>query len=81
MPPSPPQTGSRAAPLLAWHPTKQRLLAASGGAVVEYDAISGARRSLVEAAGTPLRLMYTPGGASVVMLTRVRCCCWRHWRR
>lgn len=80
--PLPCQTASRAAPLLAWHPTKQRLLAASGGAVVEYDAISGARRSLVEAAGSPLRLVYTPGGASVVMLTRVgfRCCrcpcCW-----
>lgn len=62
----------RAANLLAWHPTRQRLLTASTAAMVEYDAVSGARRSLVEVAGTPLRVCYTPNGAAVVLLTKVQ---------
>ena len=61
-----------AAALLAWHPSRQRLLTATTAAVVEYDAVSGARRNLVEVVGTPLRLAYTPSGGAVVLLTKVR---------
>jgi hypothetical protein len=62
----------KGASLLAWHPTRQRLLTASTAAVVEYDAVSGSRRSLVEVTGTPLGLAYTPSGAAVILLTKVR---------
>lgn len=62
----------KGAALLAWHPNRQRLLAATGVAVVEYDAVSGARRNLVEAPGTPLRVAYTPSGSGVVLLTKAR---------
>jgi hypothetical protein len=61
----------KAANLLAWHPTRQRLLTASTAAVVEYDTVSGARRNLVETGVTPLRVLYTPNGGAVVMLTKV----------
>lgn len=68
---------SRGVRLLAWHPTRQRLLTASTAAVVEYDTVSGARRNLVEVTGTPLRLSYTPSGSAVVLLTKVGACCGR----
>lgn len=42
-------------------------------ALVEYDAVSGTRRNLVELSGTPLRCAYTPSGAAVVLLTKVSC--------
>ena len=61
----------KGASLLAWHPTRQRLVAASPAVAVEYDAVSGARRHLVEVTGAPLRLTYTPSGAAVVLLTKV----------
>jgi hypothetical protein len=61
----------KAASLLAWHPTRQCLLTASTAAVVEYDAVSGARRNLVEGTGTPLHVTYTPNGSGVVLLTKV----------
>ena len=62
----------KGASLLAWHPTRQRLLTASTAAVVEYDAVSGSRRNLVEVTGTQLGLAYTPSGAAVILLTKVR---------
>lgn len=62
----------KAPPLLAWHPAADRLLTASTAALVEYDAVSGARRNLVEPGGLPLRVRYTPSGGAVVLLTRVR---------
>ena len=65
------QGQSKGAALLAWHPAKQRLLAASSLALVEYDAVSGARRHLAEAPGAPLRVAYAPSGGSVVLLTKV----------
>lgn len=68
---------AKGALLLAWHPTRQRLLAASTAAAVEYDAVSGARRNLVEVTGTPLRVCYTPNGGAVVLLTKVRA--WEGW--
>jgi hypothetical protein len=61
----------KGATLLAWHPTRQRLLTASTAAVVEYDAVSGSRRNLVEVVGTPLGLAYTPSGGVVILLTKV----------
>lgn len=61
----------KAAGLLAWHPTRQRLLVASPVAAVEYDAVSGARRNLVEVAGTPLHVTYTPSGSAIILLTKV----------
>lgn len=63
---------AKSALLLAWHPTRQRLLTASTAAAVEYDAVSGARRNLVEVTGTPLRVCYTSSGGAVVLLTKVR---------
>ena len=65
-------TGVKSTALLAWHPTKQRLVAATTAAVVEYDAVSGTRRNLAEVTGTPLRLAYTPSGGAVVLLTKER---------
>ncbi len=64
---------AKAAPLLAWHPAKQRLVAVTPTALVEYDAVSGTRRNLAEVSGTPLRCAYTPSGAAVVLLTKVGC--------
>ncbi|PSC69692.1 Transducin WD40 repeat-like superfamily [Micractinium conductrix] len=67
-----PGVAFKAPPLLAWHPAADRLLTASTAALVEYDAVSGARRNLVEPGGLPLRVRYTPSGGAVVLLTRER---------
>lgn len=69
----------KGASLLAWHPTRQRLLTASTAAVVEYDAVSGSRRNLVELSGTPLAVTYTPSGNAVILLSKVCCLAGHLW--
>jgi hypothetical protein len=67
------QGGSMSAGLLiSWHPKKPILAIATTSAVVEYDAVSGCRRNVVEVIGTPMKLKYTQDGNSLILLTRVR---------
>ena len=58
--------------MLAWHPTLNVLAVATNAAVVEYDAVSGCRRAMVDCDGSPVKLMYSPDGAYLILLTRER---------
>lgn len=58
--------------VLAWHPVLNVLAVATNAAVVEYDAVSGCRRSMVDCDGSPVKLMYTPDGKYLILLTRER---------
>ena len=58
--------------MLAWHPTLNVLAVATNAAVVEYDAASGCRRAMVDCDGSPVKLMYTPDGGYLILLTRER---------
>lgn len=57
--------------VLCWHPTLQVLAVATNAAVVEYDALSGCRRNMVDCDGSPVKLRYTANGEYLILLTRV----------
>lgn len=57
--------------VLCWHPTLQVLAVATNAAVVEYDALSGCRRTMVDCDGSPVKLKYTADGEYLILLTRV----------
>ena len=58
--------------VLCWHPRLNVLAVATNAAVVEYDAVSGCRRAMVDCDGSPVKLMYTPDGQYLILLTRER---------
>jgi hypothetical protein len=59
--------------VLCWHPHLPILAVATNAALVEYDAVSGCRRNMVDCDGSPVKLQYTLDGEYLVLLTRVRC--------
>ena len=58
--------------VLCWHPYFPVLAVATNAAIVEYDAVSGCRRNMVDCDGAPVKLQYSFDGSYIVLLTRVR---------
>jgi len=59
--------------VLCWHPYFPVLAVATNAAIVEYDAVSGCRRNMVDCDGIPVKLQYSFDGSYIVLLTRVGC--------
>lgn len=62
---------SSAGSILTWHPTLEILAVATNVSVVEYDAVSGCRRNMVDCEGSPVKLQYSARGEYLVLLTKV----------
>lgn len=60
--------------VLTWHPELPVLAVATNVSIVEYDAISGSRRNMVDCQGSPVKLQYSASGEYIVLLTRVCMC-------
>lgn len=57
--------------VLCWHPYFPVLAVATNAAIVEYDAVSGCRRNMVDCDGIPVKLQYSFDGSYIVLLTKV----------